>query len=96
MATKYTKQLDWIILKTETFPKSAQQAIDAYRKHEKAAVEAKRVATDALTKGLEAKGLIPDGKEPRYSFRFGRVSIAFDEPAEKRVTTNAPTLGLDD
>lgn len=83
--------LTWTVI--SKYPKTAQDAIAKYREAEAKAVKAKQEAIKLLNRAMQEKGIVPDGMEAKYSFRFGRVSFALDTP--RKATTKAERDGLD-
>lgn len=80
MAAKDTVKLDWQTIDMDTMPKTLQPAWNAYRK----AVEETNAMRDKLqaatTDHLKRAKKIPDGLVPFYSFKWGKMSLAFAEP----------------
>jgi len=85
--------LVWMAFDVDTLPANLNKALEAYREAEGTAAKLKRDFHDAFIAEAEKSGLgAPKGSEIILSFRFGNVSMAYKEVAQKKSTK--PTVGF--
>lgn len=67
--------------------KAAQKAYEAFQEANKAA-RGKREALEAILKP-KAAVMAPEGHEPVFSYRFGKISVAFREKGAEKAASKA-------
>lgn len=72
--------------------KAAAKAYEAFQEANKAA-RAKREALEAILKP-KAQAKAPEGHEPVFSYRFGKISVAFRPKAEKAAGGSKASEGI--
>jgi hypothetical protein len=78
MATK----LKWFPVDTGTFKGQIAKTYEGYQKAQTAANEQRRELTAQLAKAIEAK--TPEGSEPLFTYRFGKIAVAFVEEGSRK------------
>lgn len=84
MATR--EKLDWSPVDTHGFKGKLREAYDAYKDAQAQANDARK-AFEAVAAPLAAKKA-PKGKEPVFSYRFGKVALAFRDETEGEKTSD--------
>ena len=67
----------------------AQPAID---KAMEPVIEARTALQNVVASALQHKGLIPQGKEARFAYRFGGMAFAIDDAAGQAKSSTKVTL----
>lgn len=72
------KEADWVNIDTASLAPHIQQALEAYRKAQALASEARKSFEDAMTLAIDPL----DGERVIFGYRFGKLSLAI-VPADK-------------
>jgi hypothetical protein len=70
------KQLTWSTVEIDTLPKKVQDAWATYRK---ASEDARTTFENTFHRALEDAKAIPTGKKPVFGYKWGKLSVAFDD-----------------
>lgn len=72
-----TDKLTWTQIDTSALPTNLAKSYAALQKQQAETKKAREAFEADLVKAMMAQRVIPEGREPVFSYRFGNLSVAF-------------------
>lgn len=74
-------KLNWTTVNVDTMPQVLKKEYDNYRKLLGAAEAARKEMEAKISAHLTKSKKVPEGLSPRFTYRWGKMAIAFAEPS---------------
>lgn len=81
------EKLDWNTVDVKSLPDTCIDLWDEYQEVNDKVREARAKLEQALNKQLVEEGQVPDGQEPVWAYRFGKLALAFREEGSSTSTS---------
>lgn len=83
---KQTENLTWTNVDTDSLPRPLKKLYDDYKAAAHVAKAKRDAFEEAATHHLTKTGKVPAGKSPRWSYKFGKLGIAFGAQVERKAS----------